>query len=263
MKLRFDHRVIAAALLAIALVASGCSKSTSITSLETPLDQASADDLAMQTAQALNAAVLDVEGASSSLVTTSAMRPLIAPFAALWDTTITGEGYTLQASREFYNAAGTLLPNYGPTAARMVWRSRITGSHETGSDTVVIAHGAQLNFAGIQPGDTAFTVSGAAVDTLQCVYRSYDGTRWRYCHCKSVLAIANAVISRTREWPLSGTLTFTMNADRLRSNNAGDVEAHLAGTIVITFNGTSQPDVVVNGTWRYHWDMEYRTMIRA
>ena len=263
MKSIYDRRALAAALLAIALMAGGCGKSTSLTSPQSQLDQASADDIAMQTGLALNALGMDVEGAGSSFMTSPAMRPAVAPFAALWDTTITGEGFTYHVSREFYDAEGALLPGYGPAATRMVWRSHIVGSHETERDTVAVAHAALLTFAGIQPADTATTISGTVLDTLQSVYRSYDETTWRYFHWKSLLTIANAVMSRSSEWPLSGTLTFAVKADRLRSNDAGDVEGHLVATVVVTFNGTSQPDVLVNGTWHYHWDMQYGTMIRA
>ncbi len=40
----------------------------------------------------------------------------------------------------------------------------------------------------------------------------------------------------------------------LRSNDRADVEAHLNATVVVTFNGTSQPEIVVNGVWHYRWN---------
>lgn len=263
MRHRPAHGLLAAALLAIGLAANGCGTSTSTTSPLTPLDQTSADDLAMQAGLALNTLELDVAGAAGSLAGPSGMRPAITPFAALWDTTITGEGFTFYVSREFYDAQGARLPDYGPDAARMVWRSRIIGSYASELDTVAVAHATVLDFTGIQPEDTASTVSGTALDTLQNIYRSYDGSTWRYFHWKSVLTITDAVISRSREWPLSGRLAFAVKADRLRSNDVRDVDAHLVASVVITFNGTSQPDVVVNGVWHYRWDMQYGTIIRA
>ena len=259
----FIRRSAAAALLAILLTASGCGRSTSLTAPQTPLDQTSADDLAIQAGLAMNALGLDLASSTVGLTSAVAKRPMNEPLAALWDTTFTGGGFTYSLSRDFYDAQGTLLPGYGPTAARMVCRSRIQGTHATDRDTVAVLHASALAFTGVQPADTATTISGAALDTLQNVFRSYDGSQWHYFHWKSLVTIANAVISRSRAWPLSGRLTFAVTADRLRSTDVRDVETQLVATVVITFNGTSQPDVVVNGSWHYHWDMQNGTVIRA
>ena len=67
----------------------------------------------------------------------------------------------------------------------------------------------------------------------------------------------------TNGWPLSGTVTYVVSADRLRSNNRADVEAHFDATVVVTFDGTSQPLIVVNGAWRYRWNMVTGAITRA
>ena len=54
-----------------------------------------------------------------------------------------------------------------------------------------------------------------------------------------------------------------VSADRLRSTSRADVEVHIDATVVVTFNGTSQPEIVVNGTWRYRWNMVTGVVIRA
>jgi hypothetical protein len=40
----------------------------------------------------------------------------------------------------------------------------------------------------------------------------------------------------------------------------GDVEKHLSAIVVITFNGTEYPDVVINGVYHFKWDMQHGTM---
>src|SRR5438105_443766 len=82
-----------------------------------------------------------------------------------------------------------------------------------------------------------FLVNGASDDTLLNRFRSYDGTRTRYFHWVSSLAIANVEIPRGGNYPVSGTVTFTVTADRLRSNSVSDIESHWNATVVITFNG--------------------------
>ena len=64
-------------------------------------------------------------------------------------------------------------------------------------------------------------------------------------------------------YPLSGTMIWTVSADRLRSNSRVDVEAHLTGIVVVTFNGTRYPDVTVNGTYHYRFDLKTGAVQRA
>ena len=263
MKPRPHWNVLAACLLAIALAAGGCGKSTSLTNPGGGLNQDSADDIALQTGFALNPIVMDVEGGIASLGATAPALLRPAPLRALWDTTVTVGGLTIEVTRDFYNAQDQVLPSYGPDAVKLIWTSRIYGSIQTERDTLTVGHSASVQFVGIQPADTAITIDGAAFDTLLNVFRSYDGTRTRYFYWRSSLTAADVFWVKTSEWPKSGTLTFVVKADRLRSNNRGDVEAHLNATVVITFNGTDHPDVVINGAWHYKWDMQNGTMVRA
>ena len=61
--------------------------------------------------------------------------------------------------------------------------------------------------------------------------------------------------------PVSGTITVTVRVDVLNSSEQGDVAKHLVAIVVITFNGTSQPDMVVNGTYHYKWLMDEGTVL--
>jgi hypothetical protein len=257
------HRLLAAALLAIALMANGCGKSTSPTNVGA-LTQDDADDMAVQGAAAMNQVSLDADGAVGSLGASAYLVARPGTLAAMAETTFTRGNLTIQASRNLYAAGDVPLDHYDPTAVKLVWTSRIFGTIETPHDSATVGHAATLEVRGIQPTDSAFVLNGVAADTLMNRFQSYDGMRWRYCYWKSALTIAD-VISRhgSSGPPLSGTVTFVVQADRLRSNNRTDLEAHLEATIVVTFNGTTTPTITVNERHRYHWFMPTGLVVRA
>jgi hypothetical protein len=234
-------KVLAAALLVLAVAVGGCGTTKSPTGPATSgLTQSEANDVALQTGFALDYLGFDVQGAGGSLPTSPLSARLASPLRAAWDTTITFGNLTAVVSCNFYNTHDDLLPGYGPTAVRMNWRSHIWGSRETYRDTATVQHHANLDFTGIQLTDTAIVVNGS----------------WR-----STLTGANVRIRRSDGRLLSGTLTYVASVDRLFSYQAGDVEKHWSVVVVITFDGTTQPDVVVNGTWHYKWNMDAGTMV--
>lgn len=262
------HRWMLPAALVLAL--AGCGKSTSPLSSHTNIDQATADDVALQTGATLENAMLDMGGAVTVGAAPSAPAGASRGFSAnavMWDTTFTHGGITFEASRTFYNALGVALDAYGPTAVRLVWTSRVYGSAATVRDTLTLGRTASTEIRGIQPLQDTLLVNGSALDTLMNHFRSLDGTRMRYFYWNSALSVHDVRALKSTlssgGWPLSGTLTFVVSADRLRSNDRADVEAHLNATVVVTFNGTSQPDVVVDGTWHYHWNLVTGAIVRA
>jgi len=248
--------VLVACVAALALVASGCGTTTPTSP---NLTHDSADDIAMQTATTLGIVNLDVLGGAGGAGALLVSRPGASRSAAEWDTSFAVGGLSFEASRQFYNADGGLMPGYGPDAVRMVWTSRVYGTAELPRDTLTIGHSASTEFGGIQPLADTLRINGAALDTLMNRFRSYDGTRTRYFYWNSALDVADVLLLKSTldasPWPLSGTMTLVVEADRLRSNDRADVEAHLSATVVVTFNGTSQPDIVVDGTWHYRWNM--------
>jgi len=140
----------------------------------------------------------------------------------------------------------------------MAWTSRVFGTAMWPRDTVTVGHSASADFRGIEPSADTLLVDGAALDTLASSFRSYDGTQTRHFYWNSSLTAAGLRYLKSTlgrdAWPLSGTVTLVVRADRLRSNDRADVEAHLNATVVVTFNGTSQPEIVVNGVWHYRWN---------
>jgi hypothetical protein len=267
MKSRNGRLVIALALVSLSLAAAGCGTSSSPTNPGGPaMTQETADDFALQAQLALNQMGADVDGAVGGLgggQGVQVARHLLRPTSAQWDTSYTRGGLTVEASANFYDAGNQVLPGYGPTAVKLLWSSRIYGTFESERDTATVGHAGALQITGIQPADTAGVINGSALDTLLSRFLSYDGTRSRYFYWTSSLAIANLVWPKTQPWPASGTLTFTVRADRLHSNDRGDVEAHLTATVVVTFNGTSHPDLVVDRIFHYVWEMDTGSIVRA
>jgi hypothetical protein len=262
MRHRPDRGLLAAALLALALFASGCGSSTSVTGpVTSDLTQSEADDLALQTSFALDQIGLDVAGAGSSLLLGSALRQGAMPMRAAWDTTIVFGGITAEVSQEFYDAQNSLLTGYGPTAVRMNWKSHIWGAVETPRDTATIQHHSDLDFTGIGWEDTALILDGTCADTLLNQFHSLDSLLTRYGYWRSTLSAAAIAMRKADGMLMSGTLTYVVNVDKLRSDEQGDVEKHLSAIVVITFNGTQYPDVVVNGVHHFKWDKQHGTMI--
>jgi hypothetical protein len=134
-------------------------------------------------------------------------------------------------------------------------------------DTATVGRNAALDLRGIQAGQDTLRLDGTALDTLLNRFRSFDGTRTRYFYWTSGLTIANVRILKstlqTGFLPVGGTVTLVVSADRLRSNNRTDVETHLNVTVVITFNGTQLVDLVVDGRYRYRWNVETDEVTRV
>ena len=251
------------ALLALTLIADGCGTSTRNPTgpVVSDLTQNEANDVALQTSFALDQVGLDVEGAMGSLGPGLLLRQGALPMQAAWDTTVTFDGMTAEILRDFYDAGNNVLADYGPTAVRMNWKSHIWGTVESARDTATIQHHANWDFTGIQPLDTTLTLNGNCADTLLNKFHSLDSLLTRYGYWRSTLAASAIVVRKAGGLPLSGTLIYVVKVDKLRSSAQGDVEKHLSAIVVITFNGSQLPDVVINGIHHFKWDMALGTMI--
>jgi len=250
------------ALLALPLIA-GCGNK--VTAPPAGMSATTADDIAVQAVASLGVVGGDVQFAISTTPPTLAAARPARPARALSETTFVSNGITFHASRTFYDANDTELPGYGPTAVRLHWTSTANGTWEGPRDTAEVSHDAAIDVRGIDAGNDFLTFDGASDDTLQNRFRSLDGTRIRYFLWISSCNLSAVKILKTTTtgWPISGTITFTVSADRLRSNNRTDVEAHFDATVVVTFNGTSQATVVVSGAYVYYWNLLTGTIARA
>lgn len=243
--------------MVMALLVGACSDDTSTNPV--PGAREAADDLAVQAAAsaaaATGGAIFELEAASAG-IRTLAGKGTVTHAAA--DTTFTLDGLTFAFSRTFYNLQGDPLPGYAANAVRLVIGSRVSGNIITARYTATLGRAGTLEVRGLHALADTLEFDGSAQDTTQCEFHSLSGTRQRYFY---------AVGSRTMEdvrllkdhtvnpWPLSGRILWTLAADRLRSNNRDDVEWHVTGTAILTFNGTATPDLVVNGTFRYRLNL--------
>ena len=267
MNTRSNHPALIAGLVAVALFASSCGDMTKrTTGPGTNLTQDTADDVALQVGLNLQSTGLEVEAAATSVAGSAPVQGTAATQAQVFDTTFARNGITFEITRTFYGPLGEELPGYGPTAVRMVWTSRAYGTIETTRDTATIGHSGSLDVHGIQATKDTLTFAGLALDTLTNHFMSFDNTRERFMHAVSSLEYADVLLLKARDvnpWPLSGTATYDLVADRLRSNDLNDVETHLTAHVVVTFNGTSTPDIVVSGSFHYRFNLITGQLIRV
>jgi hypothetical protein len=135
-------------------------------------------------------------------------------------------------------------------------------------------------FATAAASETTFTV-GNVTYTLTLVFYDAGGgelsqygpaavrmrvtARARSFYRLAHLAVADVRVLKSREfnpWPLSGTATWAVHAERLRSNNRADVEAAFDAVVVRTCNGTQYPEVTVDGTYRYRMNLNSGAIVR-
>lgn len=271
--IRVSPALATAALVAAFLVA-GCSNNNNPTAPTTGVSQANADDLALQAAGVLGSgAAVDLGASATSGGATGSAAPSLyrdgvvrmAGRAAAAETTFTIGSVTYTLTRTFYDAANNPLPGYDTTAVRLVVTSRATGEVQTLRYQAMIGHEGSWEVTGLEAAQDTLGLQGACADTAQAQFTSLDLTRTRYFRWISSLTVSDVRLLKNRSvnpYPLSGTATFTVDAVRYRTNAYTDVDATLNGTVVVTFNGTAQPDVVVNGTFHYKFDLATGAVVR-
>lgn len=241
----------------VALVAAGCGDDSATNPSNTDVD--AADDVAVQAAAGAAAATggLEFELAAAGagfLLGSEVLDSKSTPLQTAADTTFTLSGLTFTQSRTFYDLQGDPLPGYGLTAVRLVIDSRVTGSIVTARYSATVRRTGTLEVRGIQALADTLRFDGTAQDTVQCAFHSLRGARQRYFYTVDTRSVENVAVLKDRTanpWPLSGRIVWTVAADRLRSNNRNDIEWHFAGTAILNFDGTSTPELVVNGTFHY------------
>lgn len=267
----FPRTGLALLLLGFMLVAAGCGKGTGSTNPSSPMTQESADDIAVNTVLALNTVGGDVEGAGVSAGAalfqpgdSHARRARLS--STQFDTTFTRDSITFHVTRTWIGVLGDTLAGPGSSASRLLWTSDASG-HWTGErDTAQVGHHADLTVTGSRPllslADT-LVFNGAAFDTLDNSFRSLDSLRTRRFHWESSLAVLNVQWPKGASVPASGTVTINVIADRYITNGSNTRDGHWNATVVITFNGTPNANVTVNGTWHYHWNLATNVIVRA
>jgi len=261
------------------------------------LSQQAADDIALQAAGSLTGAsgglMLELDASAGSVPQNGALRlrpgdptlgyrgvytngaaafrlrpgdPNTATTSAAAETTFSAGAITYTVTRTFYDADGNPLSDYGPSATRLRLTARATGSISTAQWSASVGRAGILDVTGIQSAEDTLQFDGAGNDTVQCHFLSYDGSRERYFYALGGRSLEAVRLLKNRDvnpYPLSGKARWAWAVDRLRSNNREDVEMHFTALVVVTFNGTADPEIVVDGTYHYRVNLSSGAITRV
>ena len=261
------------------------------------LSQQAADDIALQAAGSLTGTsgglMLELDASAGSVPQNGALRlrpgdphlgyrgvytngaaafrlrpgdPNAAATSASAETTFSAGAITYTVTRTFYDADGNPLPDYGPSATRLRLTARATGSISTAQWSASVGRAGILDVTGIESAEDTLQFDGAGNDTVQCHFLSYDGNRERYLYALGGRSLEAVRLLKNRDanpYPLSGKARWAWAVDRLRSDNRQDVEMHYTALVVVTFNGTADPEIVVDGTYHYHVNLNSGAITRV
>jgi len=252
------------ALALLAASIAGCGKSASPVAPNAGLSQSDADEVAQQVSATVSGQSNASMGATSA-APVSGSRGASAQ-AVMSDTTFTIGAITWTLTRNWYDAGGNAQASYNPvTTVRMIASARGTGSISGTNFQGSYGGYGLLDVSGVSMLQDTLTTQATHADTLQSTFTSINNvTRQFYCvQSSNWVDVRQLKPVSSNPWPLSGTATFHVDADRLRSSNRGDVEAHLVATVVITFNGTRYPNVTIDGKYSYQFDLATGAIIRG
>ena len=263
------------ALLLIAVLAlAGCSSNDSPVMPNPAISSTDADDMAFQATIAFDNVNTIVDGAglsSAQAAPLSARSGRFAPqssggaFAVLSDTTFERGNVTFELSRRFFSVTQIEQTVPDGTTDSVVVTSRAFGTDSTSSARyrVTVGHAGQLRVGGLFALRPVATIEGAWADTLDSRFTALQAAVTRTFYAR-VLTVANGVtIEKAGSgYPASGTIVWTIHAQRTRDGNRADVEKVLDAVVTLTFNGTRYPTLTVNGVWSYQLDLDTGILTR-
>lgn len=253
---------LAALLLATAGLAVSCSKTPTNPSVTA---QQTADDVATQVGVSASndngGMMTEFDGLVNS-VPQSPMTRLTHTVAT--DTTFTNGNLTFNISRVFY-AGANALAGWDTSATSVVGTAWVHGTVTATRLTATVGRGGSLTVNGIHYGVDTLVIDGAGHDTTTAHVVSLDGLRSADLHILANRTLASVRLLKNRTsnpWPLSGTATWALSVDKLVSGSNGQVQSHFEASAVVTFNGTQNPTVVVNGNYHYTLDLSSGVIAR-
>jgi len=270
MRSRHFRSPLAAVACAGALFLAGCSGDNPVN--PNGFTQADADDIAAQAGQAAAAGVITnmgaADGASGGVSGSAAARfsPARSGSFAQADTTFTVGAVTYTLGVTFYDAGGNPLTSYGPLAHRMLVTTRATGEVANQQFNASLGHAGTLDVTGLEASLDTLVFNGTCNDTVDASFQSLDGLRTRYFKWRSGAVLTDAALLKNRQvnpYPLSGTLSYVVHAERFRSNQFADVDKTWDATVTIVFDGTATPALTVNGVFHYHLSLVSGVVFRS
>ena len=255
-------------LLALALAAGGCGSEldgspTAPSPATSPRSEA--NDIALQSCFVMDYVGFDVDGAGSTLsarLAHPADRGWACSRCARCGTPRSRWADSPSRSRGVSTTqAGDEVTVFGPAVTRMNWRSHVWGAVATSRDTATVMHHSDYDFTGLQEADSLVIVNGQCADTLLNRFHSRGQPA-------DALRLLAQLARRRQRRDAQGRRTAGERhhhrhraGGRAEQRRAGRRGKHLVAIVVITFNGTSQPDMVVNGTYHYKWLMDEGTVL--
>lgn len=168
-------------------------------------------------------------------------------------TRVTERGLELVRKYQFRDASSTPTQNYDPsTTASIVFVRTADGSLSgTTEDGVAWTKGTHLSatrtVTGLAGAETQRVWNGTGTSADTATYTGATATRHYAASTSHTTTDVVVKLPRsTNPWPLSGTVTRTVNA-KLTVDGARDASRTISRTAVVTFNGTSTVPITVNG----------------
>ena len=144
--------------------------------------------------------------------------------------------------------------------------SRVHGSGANESFEATFGHSGWIGIGGLNPMRDAIFISGQSSDTLTTHFSAIYSDLERFCESRATTTLAGIRWNKPEgapTYPATGTATVQLAWSRYTDGSHGSVEKSGNATIVIAFNGTATPNVTVNGTWHYQWNLDTGAIVRA
>jgi len=266
-------------LAALVLVVAGCSGGGGDPPTSpggSSLTQNDADDLAVQAVIAMGPWGTMIEASSgvsspSSLPTsprTSGFRldSAMGGIPTWYDTTLIVGNLTITLSRRYYDLFGDSQDAPSSTTDSVFATSRVAGSVSDARFDATYGQTGWIGIGGINPALPTLHIDGQSSDTLTTHFSALYQDLERFCESRASTTLNDVAWVKPNgspTYPASGTATIALAWTRFTDGSHGTIEKSANATIVITFNGTATPNVVVNGTWHYQWNLDTGEVVRA
>lgn len=263
------HLARLAALAGLVASLAGCGsalKTAAPTQDLTTLDATEAQDVAQQVAVGMVTG-MDVPVNLSTVTpwARSARTPKFVAQPTALDTTIVGDGVIWQVSAHLYDALGNEQDTYDPlTSYRMTVASWVHGDWADGAVSASVGSRSLLEMRGLGVADVFVDTDGSRSDTVSCSFVTDSLGR----HYRSVCAgtLRNVIREKPfaqNPYPTSGTVTWSVQVDKLATQGSATAEEHWNASAVVTFNGSRYVPLVVNGMWSFTLDLETGVVVPA
>ena len=104
------------------------------------------------------------------------------------------------------------------------------------------------------------TVNGQGSASVQMDFAAAFYNYQRHYDVSYAHEYRNVVLSRTADYPLSGTVVFDVDGERTRTTKKNQATSTFTAHVEITFNGTENPLIVVNSSRSFVLDLNNGTV---